>query len=235
MLNALNASIAAYVVDGIALVVVLVCAVASARKGFVRCLFGLLSTIAALVVAFLLMKTVVSATDGLFGLQGVIETAATNGLSKLTGFDVDISSAGLEASLQGKLPSFLIALVAENFGSAELPLGTTAAMVVGETLGSLAVNLIAWLALFILTKLVLRVVRNIVSSIVEKLPIVGALNSLLGLAVGVLQGVLIVSAVLAIVALIPAESVVGFFNECIFVKYLYNHNPINVILGWLVV
>lgn len=236
MLSGLNASWVNFAVDAVVVIVMFTFAVSSAKKGFVECFFGFISTILAVVAAFTLMKGVLSLTDGLFGLQGVIENAVVGGLGKVVGFDIDVSAAGIEAALQDKnLPTFLINAVVDSVGNQEVPVGTTLAMIVGGTIAEFAATLVAWLAVFIIAKLLLKLVRNVLNSIVESLPIVGSLNHLLGFAVGGIKGLLIVCGVVAVLALIPAEGLTAFFNETVIVRWLYHSNPLHVILGWIIV
>ncbi len=235
MLYALNAGVVNYVIDGAVLALVLVLAAKGARKGFVDCFFGFISTIVAIIAAFLLMKGVLSWTDGIFGLQGVIENAVVGSLGKVVGFDIDVSAAGIEAALADKnLPSFLVDSVVKSVGNTQLPQGTTLAMVVGGSIAEFAATLIAWLLTFIAVKLLLKLVRGVLTAVVEKLPLVGTLNHLLGFAVGGLQGLLIASGVIAVFALVPAEGLTVFFNECIVTGWLYNNNPIYVVFGWFI-
>lgn len=231
-LNTLLAAWTAYAVDIAIVIVMLVFALIAAKRGFVDCLLGFVSTLVAILIAFLLMKSLVRWTNGLFGLQGVIDNACVSALSKIKGFDIDISSAGIAETLSGKLPAFVIDIVVENIGNAEVPKGTTVAMTVADTLSGFAVTLIAWLLLFFIVKLLLRLLDRFLSSLVEKLPIVGAVNTLLGLAVGALQGLLIVSGVLAVLALFPSENIASFFNQTLLAGALYNHNPIHTVFGW---
>lgn len=225
---------APYAADGVALVVILVFAIVAAKKGFVECFFGFISTVLAIIVAFLFMNALMSATNGLFGLQGVLQNSLIGAFGKIKGFETDISASGLEAALADKnLPQFVIDIIMKNVTVADVPAGTTLAMVVGETVGTIAATFIAWLAIFLGAKLVLKLVEKIFTSIVENVPLIGSLNSLLGFVVGALQGLLIVSGVIAVLALIPSEGITTFFNECAFVGYLYNQNPINTILAWI--
>ncbi len=236
MLLGLNATWIHYAADAAVIVAMVMFAVSSAKKGFVECFFGFISTILAVIAAFVFMKSVLSWTGGLFGLQGVIENGVVGGLGNIKGFDIDVSAAGIEAALQDKnLPSFLISAVVDSVGNKELPIGTTLAMVVGGTIAEFAATLIAWLAVFIIAKLLLKLVRNVLNSIVESLPIVGSLNHLLGFAVGGIKGLLIVCGVIAVLALIPAEGLTAFFNETAIVGWLYHSNPLHVILGWFIV
>ena len=235
MLSGLNTTWANYAADAVVIILICIFAVSSAKKGFVECFFGFISTVLAVIAAFTFMKGVLSWTDGLFGLQGLIENAVVEGLSKVTGFDIDVSSAGIEAALEDKnLPSFLINAVVESVGNQELPLGTTLAMLVGGTIADFTATLVAWLAIFLIVKLLLKLVRHVLNSIVEALPIVGSLNHLLGFAVGGIKGLLIVCGVIAVLALIPTAGVNAFFNECTIVRWLYNNNPLHVIFSWII-
>lgn len=204
-----------------------------AKRGFIDCFFGFISTITAILVAFLLMKGLVRATNGLFGLETVMHNGCERAFLKFKGFGADVSAQGLSEALSGKLPKFLINAVVDSVGNSDLPAGTTLAAVVGQALGSLGVTVLAWVLLFFMTKFVLFLLRRFLTSIIEKLPIVDKLNLLLGMCVGILQGFLIVCGVVALLALIPSENVTAFFNECVILKFFYNDNPLHVILGWI--
>lgn len=232
MLETLCVAWTKYVVDGAVLAVFLAFAFVCAKKGFVQCFFGFISTLVAFILALLFMKTVLSVTGGLFGLQGAIERGATGALSKIKGFSVDISSVGLTEALTGKLPKFIINMVVDSVGNSELPQGTTIASSVGVTVAKFSATLLSFLLVFALSKLALKLVERLLSSVTEKLPLVGAVNTILGLLVGILEGLLLASGVIAVLALFPSESMANFFNECILVKWLYNSNPLHVIFSW---
>ena len=223
-----------YVADGVVIAAFLIFAILAAKKGFVRCFFGFISTIVALAVAFIFMNAVIGWTDGLFGLQTALNEGCTQWLTKIVGFDVDVSAGGLTAALESVMPGFLVELIVDGIADQTLPQGTTVAMVAGEALGSVITSFVAWLALFLIAKIVLKLVEKLVSSIVESLPIVGAVNSLLGFCVGALQGLLIVSGVVAVLSFIPIDGLTSFFNECVLVNWLYHNNPINLILSWII-
>ncbi len=235
MQTSLLAVAATYVVDAVALLVILIFAAKAAKRGFVDCLFGLISTVGAFLIALVFTKAFLSLTGGLFGLQGVLAGSFEKTFSEVNGFNIDISAQGIENALADKkLPAFLIDMIMENFKGSEIPYGTTLAMVVGGELGKLAATLIAGFALFLIAKLALRILKNVISGIVKSIPIVGTLDSALGFVVGILQGVLIVSLAIAVLALIPAEGISAFFSEGILVNFLFHNNPIHVVLGWIV-
>ena len=231
---AINAISPNNIVDIVAVVVVMIFAINAAKKGFVDCLFSLISTVAAIVLAFVLAKPLLGWTGGLFGLQVTLQGALTETLSKINGFNFDISSAGIEAALlEVNLPAFLVDAV-KDVGNDQVPIGTTLAMIVGETAGDFVATLIAWVVLFFVTKLILKILQKIISSIVKKIPVVGAVNHLLGAVVGVLQGVLILCIIVAILAVVPIDGVGTFLSECTFIGWMYNSNPLHIVLGWLI-
>ncbi len=235
MLLGLNASWIHYAIDGVVILVALIFAVKSAKKGFVDCFFGFVSTILAVVVAFTFMKGLLAWTDGLFGLQGAIENGLIGAFGKVKGFDVDVSAAGMEAALEDKnLPSFLINAIVDNVANKDVPSGTTLAMIVGGTLGEFAATLVAWLVVFLIAKFLLKLVRKFLNSLIQSLPIVGGINRLLGFIVGAIKGLLIVCVVVAVIALIPSAGLTAFFSETVVAGWLYNSNPLHVILGWII-
>ena len=227
----LNAVWIHYTLDAVALVVFFICALSCAKKGFVRCFFGFISTITAIILAFILMKKMLGWTDGLFGLQGVMENGCAKAFSKIKAFNVDISTDGVSDALKGKLPGFLANLITDAIGNNAYPEGTTLARVAGETVGRLGATVLSWLFVFLLVKLIFILLRSILSAIIEKLPIVGRVNVILGGVVGLCKGLLFVCGALAILALIPASGITAFFNECLLLKGLYNQNPLHLILG----
>ena len=204
-----------------------------AKRGFIDCFFGFISTITAILIAFLLMKGLVRWTNGLFGLEGVMQRGCETAFLKFKGFDADVSAQGVSEALSGKLPKFLINAVVDSVGNSDLPVGTTLASVVGDALGGLGVTVVAWVLLFLATKFVLYLLRRFLTAIIERLPVVDKLNLILGMFVGLLQGFLIVCGVVALLALIPSQSITAFFNECVILKALYNDNPLHVMLGWI--
>jgi len=221
-----------FAVDGAVLAVICIFAFVSAKKGFVQCLFGFISTLLSLIIAFSLMKSVLTITGGLFGIQGAIENGLIKTFSKVEAFNLDISAVGLAESLTGKLPKFLINAVVDKVGDSTLPVGTTLATVLGATVAEFTATLISFFLTFLIAKLCLKLLERVLSSFVEKLPIVGSLNSVLGLLVGALEGLLVASGVVAVLALFPSQSMASFFSDCIIFKWLYNSNPLHVIFSW---
>lgn len=218
--------------DIIVIVVLLACMFTCARKGFINCLFKFIASIVAIIVAFSFAKTFVSITGGLFGLQNVLENSFTEALVSLPGFDVDVAGQNLEELLASQDVSALItSFILKNYANVEAPAGTTLAMLVGESAALWATALIAGIALFFLVKLLMLLLRKFLTALINKIKIFGALNSLLGAAVGLIEGFLVVSVVASLITFINVEALSAIVENSQILTWLANNNPIIWLLG----
>ena len=213
----------------IALVMLIVCA----KKGFINCFFGTISTLVALIIAFSFAKSVLTSTNGLFGLQSWFYKTFEESFAKLQGFDADVSAQGVETALkENNVSALLASLVLKVAGKQEtIEAGTTLAMLLAEATSALAATICSGLALFILIKIGVRIIRGILNAVAEKLPLIKGLNILLGAVVGVLQVVLIVCTVLAILTVFPIVSVSEYLDNTLYLGWLAQNNPLVNIIG----
>ena len=220
-----------YVVDGVVALFLLGYVIVCARRGFVSCLFGFVSTLLSLVVAITLAKLVLNVTGGLFGLQGSLETSLTASFSKKEGFDTVIPQSGVESALaQQNFSTTIASLVLKWFGDGALA-GTTLGAALGTVVAKLICLLIVGVVLFILCKLLLHLVNKLLQKLADRLCVLGAVNTILGAVIGLIQGTLIVSGVLAVLTLIPSQGIANFLSESLVVGFLYDHNPLVWFIG----
>ena len=218
------------ILDVAVVVIMLIFAIVSAKKGFIESIFGLLTTVVAIVAAVFLANIVVDATGGLFGLKDSIHSGMLGFLEGIEGFNTDISKDGLAASLQGKLPEFVITAIVAEYG-VDVPAGTTIAMQLATPATDFILFIIAGIILFIIAKLALAIVKNILVGIVGAIGILNAVDKLLGFVLGVLQGVLCIGALFMIVSFIPAEGITSFIDSSMFAHIIYHNNPLQIVLG----
>lgn len=223
-----------FIVDIVVILVLVGFGFVCARRGFIECFFGFITTIVALLLAFFLTDVIVLATGGVFGLETSMASGFEETFLKIKGFDIDLSNTGLEAEMAEKnLPKFLIDLIIENYGNEDLAEGTTVALLAATTLSSLAVNFIVWVVLFIAAKLLMLLLKGILNALADRLTLVGVVNIVLGAAVGLFEAFVIVCIVLFILTIIPGEAITSYLSNSLFVGTLYNNNPLNVIIGGL--
>ena len=225
---------AGYIADAVVILLALSMIIVCARKGFIGCLLSIISTVVALIAAIFLAKPILEATNGLFGLQDKFCLSFTQSFAKIKGFDVDISAVGVEAALEAyNVAAVFAALIVKLVGKQEtLAPGSTLAGLLGDATSALAVTLIAGIIIFILIKLVVVLLKCLLKSTVKKIKFVNGIDALLGAVVGFIQAFLIVCGVLAVLAIIPSESISGYFEQTLFVGKLFAYNPLVTIIGW---
>jgi uncharacterized membrane protein required for colicin V production len=208
-----------------------------AKKGFIACLFGLISTAVALVAAILLAKTVVEITDGVFGLEKTLFEKFHKAFIDVEGFNVDISSVGVKDALKEldapeAFTSVIIKLIGDD--NDHLPYGTTLAKLVGEALASLAVMLVAGLIIFIIVKLIMRLFRKGLTALAEKVSFIRSTNGFLGGVFGLVRSLFHICLILALLTLFPDDSIAEYLSEGLFLGKLYANNPLVTLLGKII-
>lgn len=224
-----------YILDGVALLLILGYAIVCAKRGFVECFFSFVSMTVSIILAISFAKGLLSVTGGLFGLQEVLENSFTKSFSKVEGFTIVVSESGLESALEEQnMPAILINLAMKWFGSgADFPEGTTVAMALAQVCARLLSLLIAGLAIFLVSFIVLLCLRKLLSAVINSISLLGFVNTILGAVVGILQSLLIIYSVLAIVALVPTAAVEGYLSNSLFLGLLYENNLLIKCLGLL--
>jgi uncharacterized membrane protein required for colicin V production len=224
----------AYLVDIAVMIVLLIFALVDAKKGFIACIFGLVISVVAFIVAFFCASTVVDATGGLFGVQDLIGTKICEVLSGISVFQVDATQEGLATALQeAKLPAFLVELISKNGIQAEE--GMTLAQYISGEVAPFITLVLTGIVLFILCKLVLNFVEKILTSLVKNIAFLGAVNGILGALVGFIKGAFTVCLVLALLSLLTSPEITAFIDQTLFVKTFYHENPVNLLYGLIFV
>ena len=219
-----------YLVDGVLVLVLLGYVIYCAKRGFIDCFFGFFSTIIALLAAIFLAKVVLNATGGLFGLQDALDKRFTDAFMKVKGFDTHVVGEGTAQALKDNNMSTILAqLVLKMTKSAQD--GTVLAVALGNVTASLATTIICGAVIFIAVKLLMRLMKGGLEKIAQNLKIVGAANTLLGAFVGVLGFTLLISFIVSVFAIIPAQTVSDALNKSILVGLIYKYNPVLWLIG----
>ncbi len=138
-----------------------------------------------------------------------------------------LQNLGVPEALCAYLAPCILA-IAPNATDLSTALGTVLLSVIG--------GILLFILVYLLLKLLIRLLEGLVKAI-RKVSVLKALDHLLGIAGGVLVSFVLVSALLALIGLIPAEtipqieSVRSFIAQGEMTAYLYNHNFIGDLLA----
>lgn len=227
-----------WIVDIVAIIILLVAVIKDTRKGFIRSIFGLIISVASIAVAFLCADMVTEMTNGAFGLQESIAKGLANTFADW-GLAFDISQGGVEEALMQqdffKTMPFLVELVMEQLPTVESSEAVYLNVHLGETVGVFATNIVVGVVLFILCRIVLTFVEKILTSLVESIKLFDAVNTLLGALVGLLKGAIVVSIICMLLSTLPAfSSLMEEMPNTLFVyEWFFANNPITKILATL--
>ncbi len=215
-----------YIVDIVVAAFIIGSMLASGSKGFIACVLGAASTLLAFFIAVTLAGVVCDVTGGLFGLESWFSGKFATSFAKIDGFNADISEKGMEAALAEQNVAAIVARLALKFSDREVAAGSTLAQLLGNASGSLATTILCGLLLFILVKLLVRFLKRALTNVMDNLGPLGKINSLFGVLYGMLWALMVVGLVLAVFTIFPFGGVVTYISKSLFVKYLYEYNPL---------
>ena len=216
-------------VDIIILIGMLVFALVGYKKGLIKEIITLASSIMALVLAFIVYP-VVNAILKVTALY----TAIYSGVSE----KIEAINFGKGLQSQGKaiienitwLPDVLTEQIVSNNNTAmyELLGVRTIQEYISTYITNMIIGMIAIVVTWFLLKVVLVWVLKVIGSIIECLPVISSFNHLGGLVVGVLKGALTLSIIMLLIPVlitIPSLSHIGeIYDVSIFAQWFYEHN-----------
>ena len=224
-------TIMAYIVDISVVGILLYFVLSGAKQGFITCLFGFISTIAAGFLSFSFATLTAELTSGLFGLEGIMAGALTDAFSNLNGFNVipDPNMTLMEQLQNGDMSQAIANMIAQNF-EGQIPEGYTLGMMAGETVAEFATILLAGVALFFVLRIVFTLLKGFFNFIM-RIGFLDGLNKLLGAVVGFIEGILLVSVAVAVMSLFP--NMMDFLSSSLILTAIYNSNPLLWLIGLL--
>lgn len=224
-----------WIVDIVAAIIILVAVLKDTKKGFIKSVFGLIISVASIAVAFLCADMVTEVTGGAFGLKGLIETGLSSTFASW-GLNFDISQGGVREALSSqdffKTMPFLVDMVMEKLPTVDSSTVVYLNEHLASVVGLFATNIVVGIVLFVLCRIVLSVVEKILTTLVKNVTLLGAANTLLGAAVGLVKGMITVSLLCMLLTTVPMFS--GLMEEMPNTLFVYEwfvaNNPIAMLL-----
>lgn len=186
------------------------------KKGLIKLAVKLFAFVIAVVVTLVLYKPVsnliIEKTELDDNIKNVI---IENGTQEIEENNGEIKEDGFMAYMQD--------YVGDTIAEAQNDIVTSVAEVVSVK----AINLIAIIGIFVVTRVAL-ILLTLISDLITKLPIIKQFNKLGGTVYGVLRGLLIVYFVLAIAFLIVSatgnNAIISAIDGSIVTKFMYTNN-----------
>lgn len=227
----------AVIVDLVAIAVILVMAIISSVKGFMKCLIGFIGTVMSVVLALVFCKAVSSFFQNQFGWLSSLSEFFCERFSTLSAFNVPIEDATDLTNMN--VPAFIVSVIIEAFSSSPIPEGTTAAQLIAPVLAQYLLNIVSFIIIFLLIKLVCFFLNKTLGEVFRTIPIVRSVNGVLGFAVGAIEAILLICTILYVISFIPADGLNEFIASTTIVQFFYKNNisgllfKLTVSSGWV--
>lgn len=204
------------VLDVAIILVLVIFAIIGLKKGFLHQVLSLFSWVVCILVAILVAKYVAGWINGIYNFSGLIGGKIEESLVKINEFfSMAVNAevfAGNPDNIINSIPegtngvlAQIIKLVFKN-SAVDMTTDQTIASFVGSSLGHISMVIISGVLVFIVLMIVVALLKKLFNKI-SKTKILGGLNKILGLALGLIKAAVIVIAVnclLVGLSLIPA-------------------------------
>lgn len=239
-----------WLIDGIAIIIIVIAAFSAYRKGFVRTFFGLITVILAIVLASIFHKNLAAYIKDTTDLDEWINSVIVDSTSSIsedvnktskedkvdTGslFDmaqyasdsnlydtIDVSALIPEEGFLNSLPDVL----SEKMGLDEAK--QNAGLNITTKISDAAINVLSWFIIYLVAQIILNIVVAILDGIMS-LPLLREINNIAGLGIGILIGVFRIYIILAVIYFIATvvniSPVMNVLNNSTLVAAMYNNN-----------
>ena len=228
------------IVDIVLYALILIFGIIGLSKGFIKSLMGLITVL----VAFFLTTQLVAPATGLLtdllpdGFMAGIEDKIVAFVEGKVPSSANIPTGGYteeaivtmlgELGLPGFINNMIAPTLVEYFADVTT---VSASHAIATYLITLLQNVVVGFVVFILVLIVLHMLGFLFGKMF-KFPGLNVVNRLLGLAFGVLKGVVIIWAVLYVVSLLPfSETITNLVANAPFATWLIENNPIGALIA----
>lgn len=211
------------VLDLAAVIFILIMTLMGAGKGFLKGLVGIIGVIVAIALAYLLAGPFANLLEAMFGTTTAFTSSFSGYFGSIEGLNVAVGDNSLAEAMTESLhiPSFLSELI---FNKIIIVTGVdpemTIAEVFSETFAIIIMQAISGVALFIIFSIVLSILVNLLTKLFEHISLLGYVNTILGLALGFVKGLLFVCVVVFVLYLIPAQGLQTCLSNTILLQYI---------------
>lgn len=220
-------SVLPLILDIAVVLFLLIFAIVGFKKGFLKGLVGLVGTVVAFIIAILCAAPLAEFVENNFGMTTGIANSIESALNGVEGFNVPLTDEGLSTALSNLgLPGFLSDMIISVVSQLSIEGDPTIAQVVAPVIAGFLATAICGVILFIVSAILLNLFAGLLSKVFDKIPVIGAINHILGLALGLVKGLIFVYIILGVLSLIPVQGLQDVLAQTTVINWLYEMNLI---------
>ncbi len=211
-------------IDIIIIALILLSAIIGTVKGFVKSLLGFFGWIIAIVLAV----SLASPTGTLLSDKTSIDDSISTKLeSTVTGWSSYMSTELTQENYhevitsalgETKIPEFVQQPIVQAIdglveSNADTVIGKTPAVIISSTLANLAVTAIAFIIIFILTLIIIAIIKHFLTKAISKVNLIKKIDKVLGFLFGLVEGFVIVCLIIGVLGFITSMGMVPQLSE----------------------
>lgn len=196
------------VADLIIILIIALCTFIGYKRGLIKVAIKLLSFIIAIIIALTLYKPTANYIIQNTEIDDNIQNAITEKILPEGATEED------EVEITTNVPEMILE-GAENTVKS-----------ISTTLTTKLIEILSLIAIFIITKIILRVI-TLISNLIEKIPVIKQFNKAGGTIYGIIQGFLVCFTILAVISLISPfinQTYIEMINNSFLASKLYDNN-----------
>lgn len=228
------------IIDIVIYILLLAMIIIGFSKGFFKQILSAANWLVSLILAILLVKPF-SSLMGKTALQVSINSKVTAWVASkgdlfTMPYDPSSGNAQISEAISEhlKLPKFIADMIASGI-KFDVPDGTTLADLLGPAIGIIIMGILSFIILFIIFLIIIKIIVNLLNIVFDR-GVLGLVNKLLGAALGLVKGLIIVSLAMLLVSVL--SGVLPAVNEFLVSdlklgtdsfsigKYFYEKNPL---------
>ena len=234
-----------WIIDGVLAALILIFAIVGYKKGFTGQIGGFIILIGSLVLAFLFYKLIAGYVGGITFISDIEGKLLAWLNSKGELFETNIRTGGEEAVKSAltsmNIPNFLQDLILKAIDFENLP-DKSIAEYLAPLMFKYICYAIAFLLIFIVSLIVIALVVKLIKKIIDDIPVIGFLNKIIGLGIGVAKVVIAIWLIMygmTLLCAIPSigDTITNVVNNYVLTtyvgKFLYEHNYLITLISKL--
>lgn len=207
------------------------------RKGMIRLLLSLVATVVAFIISMMLLEPCETFIKNNTPAYDKIKEQMTEYADKYVSSEIDFSSEEKQKETIEKLnlpKAIQDKLLEDNTIDEKLTMNVdTFNDYIATSLTDITVRALAMFVLFIITKMILRIIISLLN-VISRLPIIHEMNKLLGSAVGLVEGIFVIWVLCLLVTFMSGthtgEMIMSAISSNSILSFIYNTNIIMKLL-----
>ncbi len=194
------------IIDVVALVIVFGFALVGLKKGFVKSLISTFGTVLSLLFAVLLCTRVADVLESKFSFVSKLSNSIANFLDRLVGEDImntPLSHASDDIFGSAGIGGIIASVILSVKNDTSIPLNTSIRDVLAPTFSYYVIIAISVVILYILFKIALFLIGEIIKRNLYKINSVAKTDKLLGFIFGLISGIVYIEFFILIISILP--------------------------------